>query len=117
MPEHYTKGTLETTAYCGRCGKFTQHRVDAGRRGPCLECLGFVIGNCQFPEQPKCMHCDKPFARESKTEQSNDAIFVTCRHCGLMTPFAIDREAAMSKKQLAAHKKREAERQNPRLFE
>lgn len=44
MPEHFTKNTLETTAYCGKCKKPTQHRVDhapgqGGRRGPCLECL------------------------------------------------------------------------------
>jgi len=39
MPEHYTHNTLECTAYCLRCGKDTQHRVDGGRRGPCLECI------------------------------------------------------------------------------
>ena len=37
MPEHYTKNTLECTAWCKRCGRMTQHRVDGGRRGPCLE--------------------------------------------------------------------------------
>jgi len=39
MPEHYTRNTLECTVYCKRCGKDTQHRVDGGRRGPCLECI------------------------------------------------------------------------------
>jgi ribosomal protein L44E len=39
VPEHYTKNTLECTAYCNRCGGDTQHRVDDGRRGPCLECI------------------------------------------------------------------------------
>lgn len=39
MPEHFTKATLECTAYCARCSKDTQHRVDGGRRGPCLECI------------------------------------------------------------------------------
>lgn len=37
MPEHYTRNTLETTAWCPTCGRSTQHRVDGGRRGPCLE--------------------------------------------------------------------------------
>ncbi len=37
MPEHYTRRTLEVTAWCGKCGRMTQHRVDGGRRGPCLE--------------------------------------------------------------------------------
>lgn len=39
MGEHYTKATLECTAYCLRCAKDTQHRVDGVRRGPCLECI------------------------------------------------------------------------------
>ncbi len=39
MSEHYTRNTLECTAYCGRCQKNTQHRVDAGRQGPCLDCI------------------------------------------------------------------------------
>jgi hypothetical protein len=45
MAEHYPEGTLETTAWCGTCGRHTQHRVDfppagqkgGGRKGPCLE--------------------------------------------------------------------------------
>jgi hypothetical protein len=37
MAEHYTKNTLECTAWCGKCQRDTQHRVDGGRRGPCLE--------------------------------------------------------------------------------
>ena len=37
MPEHYTKNTLETTAWGAKCQRFMQHRVDGGRRGPCLE--------------------------------------------------------------------------------
>lgn len=44
-PEHYPRGTLECTGWCGVCGRMTQHRVDfpvggakgGGRRGPCLE--------------------------------------------------------------------------------
>jgi hypothetical protein len=37
MPEHHTKNTLEVTAHCKRCQKFTQHRVDGGRQGPCID--------------------------------------------------------------------------------
>ena len=37
MPEHYTKNTLEATCWCNKCNRMTQHRVDGGRRGPCLE--------------------------------------------------------------------------------
>ena len=37
MPEHYTRNTESVTAWCNVCRRETQHRVDGGRRGPCLE--------------------------------------------------------------------------------
>ena len=37
MPEHFTKNTLGCTAWCARCDRMTQHRVDGGRRGPCID--------------------------------------------------------------------------------
>ena len=37
MSEHYTRNTLECTAWCRVCQRNTQHRVDQGRKGPCLE--------------------------------------------------------------------------------
>lgn len=37
MGEHFTRNTLECTAWCNTCQGFTQHRVDGGRRGPCLD--------------------------------------------------------------------------------
>ena len=39
MPEHYTKNTSECTVWCKKCEGLTQHRVDDGRRGPCLVCI------------------------------------------------------------------------------
>ena len=39
MSEHYTKDTLECTVWCKKCSALTQHRVDDGRRGPCLVCM------------------------------------------------------------------------------
>jgi ribosomal protein L44E len=39
MPEHYTKNTVQVSVWCKPCGKMTRHRVDSGRRGPCLECM------------------------------------------------------------------------------
>jgi ribosomal protein L44E len=39
MSEHYTLGTVSASAYCAKCGKFTQHRVDNRRRGPCIACM------------------------------------------------------------------------------
>lgn len=37
MPEHFTKNTEECTAWCPKCQRETQHRVDDGRRGPCID--------------------------------------------------------------------------------
>jgi hypothetical protein len=39
MSEHYPKATVQVSVWCNPCGKMTMHRVDAGRRGPCLQCL------------------------------------------------------------------------------
>jgi len=39
MSEHYTKNTLAASCWCKVCHKETLHRVDGGRRGPCLDCL------------------------------------------------------------------------------
>lgn len=48
MSEHYTKNTLEVTAYCKRCGKNTQHRVDGGRKGPCMDAAHGTNPNIYF---------------------------------------------------------------------
>lgn len=37
MGEHYTRNTETVTAWCDKCRRVTEHRVDGGRRGPCLE--------------------------------------------------------------------------------
>lgn len=39
MPQHYPKDTVAVQVWCNPCHKETMHRVDAGRRGPCLECM------------------------------------------------------------------------------
>jgi hypothetical protein len=37
MPEHYTRNTISATCWCAKCGRMTDHRVDDGRRGPCID--------------------------------------------------------------------------------
>jgi len=37
MPEHYTKNVIADTHWCAKCQRHTQHRVDAGRLGPCID--------------------------------------------------------------------------------
>jgi len=39
MSEHFTKNTVEASAWCAKCQKRTQHRVDKGIVGPCLDCI------------------------------------------------------------------------------
>lgn len=37
MPEHFTRNTTEALIWCNKCQRNTVHRIDDGRRGPCLE--------------------------------------------------------------------------------
>ena len=39
MTEHFTRNTVSAEFWCGKCGKKTQHRIDSGRKGPCLGCI------------------------------------------------------------------------------
>ena len=39
MTQHFTKSTVSAAFHCGKCGKPTQHRIDNGRKGPCLDCI------------------------------------------------------------------------------
>jgi ribosomal protein L44E len=37
MMEHFTRNTESITKFCRTCGRLTQHRVNNGRTGACLE--------------------------------------------------------------------------------
>ena len=39
MSQHFTKNTVSAQFYCSKCGKMTSHRIDEGRKGPCLPCM------------------------------------------------------------------------------
>jgi hypothetical protein len=114
MTIHYTKNTMEVTAWCAKCQRDTQHRVDGGRRGPCLECIGFKIGRYLFARQPACFHCDVPFPETTKVEASGLSVVLLCPKCGLMTPCQF--EEKLTKAQRERRKKQEHEKQNPTLF-
>jgi hypothetical protein len=51
MSEHYPKGAAWVKVWCKKCNKETAHRVDDGRRGPCLVCLEKLAS--RPPPQPK----------------------------------------------------------------
>jgi hypothetical protein len=52
MSEHYTKGTVEASCWCSRCGGMSPHRIDGGRRGPCLVCLGKLAAAMYVVKEP-----------------------------------------------------------------
>jgi hypothetical protein len=37
VSEHFPKSTLTATAWCLKCNRNTEHRIDDGRVGPCLD--------------------------------------------------------------------------------
>jgi hypothetical protein len=39
VTQHFTKTTVSAAFHCSKCGKTTQHRIDGGRKGPCLDCI------------------------------------------------------------------------------
>lgn len=39
MTQHFTSRTVSASCYCKKCERFTQHRIDSNRKGPCLECI------------------------------------------------------------------------------
>lgn len=39
MTQHYTRNTVEVSAWCKRCRKDTMHRVDGVKLGACQVCL------------------------------------------------------------------------------
>ena len=39
MAQHFTRSTVSASAWCTKCQRNTQHRVDDRRIGPCLDCL------------------------------------------------------------------------------
>lgn len=51
MSEHQTKNTVSATYWCAKCHRPTEHRVDSGRKGPCLVCLGKPLP--PRPEKPR----------------------------------------------------------------
>lgn len=51
MPEHYTRNTISAEAWCAKCQKRTQHRIDDRRIGPCLDCIARL--EKRYGELPK----------------------------------------------------------------
>lgn len=116
MPEHYTKNTLECTAWCSTCQRMTQHRVDGGRRGPCLECANKALYDFQFPAGTEllCRHCKKNFDPASPARLEGSHLAVKCFKCELITTFKV--EPYMTAAQRARREKQKRAEQQPGLF-
>jgi ribosomal protein L44E len=39
MTQHFTRNTVSMSLWCKKCQKYTQHRIDGVRKGPCLDCI------------------------------------------------------------------------------
>jgi hypothetical protein len=51
MAQHFTRNTVSADAWCAKCQRNTQHRIDDRRIGPCLECIDRL--EKQYNEAPK----------------------------------------------------------------
>jgi hypothetical protein len=51
VSEHFPRNTVSASFWCGKCERFTQHRIDDRRKGPCLECI--ARREKQYAEKPK----------------------------------------------------------------
>lgn len=41
--QHYTRGTIEVSEWCAKCGKNTMHGVNGVKLGACKECLARLL--------------------------------------------------------------------------
>jgi hypothetical protein len=57
MTQHFTRSTQSASLWCSKCQKYTQHRIDDRRKGPCLECIAKLeaLHNAPKPEPEKQM--------------------------------------------------------------
>ena len=52
MSQHYTRGTVEASAYCNKCGKMTMHTVSDRRLGYCIPCYQKPLPEAKPKEEP-----------------------------------------------------------------
>ncbi len=55
MSEHYTRNTVSVAAWCNKCKKQTQHRVDDRRKGPCLDCIARLDREADAKPAPRAL--------------------------------------------------------------
>jgi ribosomal protein L44E len=85
MPEHQTKNTETVTAYCASCRQNTQHRVDGGRQGPCIDPdhhnpLRTIPGEKRFLVRYLNPHDKEPKQRSKTFEKFDEALAFYARY-------------------------------------
>jgi hypothetical protein len=61
VTEHFPKSTLTATAWCAKCGRSTEHRVDGGKIGPCLDANHpALIPHAVIPKLDLPPECEAP---------------------------------------------------------
>lgn len=50
MTEHFPRSTVSQSLWCNKCQKYTEHRIDGGRKGPCLVCIEKLEAAHQSPK-------------------------------------------------------------------
>ena len=53
VTEHFPRSTVSQSLWCNKCQKHTQHRIDDGRKGPCLVCIEKLEAQHEKSELPK----------------------------------------------------------------
>jgi hypothetical protein len=60
VTEHFPKSTLTATAWCAKCSRSTEHQIDDGRVGRCLDAAHpapplpkAVIPKLDLPDDPE----------------------------------------------------------------
>lgn len=60
---HIPSNVVSQGAYCKKCGKQTQHRVEASHKlGPCLDCMKKVEENFKLRPKPEESKQERLFA-------------------------------------------------------
>lgn len=62
---HYTKNTVSAKFWCNSCYKETEHRIDDGRRGPCM--------NPEHGRQSRLIDTSPPAAEQTSMFEDSPA--------------------------------------------
>lgn len=62
MTEHFTRSTVSASLWCQKCRRYTEHRIDGVKKGPCSVCVAELDRQHRIAEAVKR-------SRETATKQ------------------------------------------------